>query len=912
MKRLYDMKRLYGIWAVEAVIAGAFVLSSLAAAVSCTAGPAPKSPALEQKDAPKTYATVTKDVQVIAGPVRFYRKPGALYLEVPTQLLDQPLGFAAIRVTSAGDGAPRGRQIDTQLVSWQRRGDHLVLNKHNVRFRAVPESDTERALRDTFPGSPVFSAPLLPLRDAPSKLVVEASGLFGPDLAEIVPEAARFEVVKDGALLTQLKGFSDNVVARVTYRLRERKDKRSDSRAERRRSPLARFAVPKRLADRRFTSMVVDYHFYRLADDGFVGREADERIGAFLLPFKDYSRVDDRDSLFRYLAIRWDVRKADPQAQLSDPVRPIVFTMDRSIPKKWRPLVRQGALWWNAAFERIGIRNAVQVLDPPEDPNWDPADIRHSVIYWNYGDDLLFSGFAGPTLVDPRNGKVLSAAVHLNAEFFSFARNRYLVYAWWRAPGSRPAHSSMDWAGADGRGETWSTQRCDRSASLSSQLAFARLALQARGQARPNDEVMERFVRQAFLDLVAHEIGHALGFPHNWKASMVSSWKSVRTGEVDGATPERVMSASVMDYNPIYIGPSGAKQGDFTLTALGPYDHLAVEYVYKPLAGKAAEVAEKLDRIAARAEIQPGLAYDGGELNAIDPTSNSDDLGDDPLAFADQRLSILRKEVLPRLAELVLAEGRDYNLLRQALDAVVFSVAMDYIDISARHVGGQILLRRRANSQASPKAGPPPIRPVPAADQRRALDVLDRHVFADGAFSFPPGLLAALKADLLPDWNYPGRYASDYDVGARMEGLYGTALATLLDPRRLARVRDNERRAAGTDKAFQLPELFERLERSAFSGVASPHADRRALQRVLVDHLSALVLERHRHAPAEVAQLAADSLRSIRTRSQRHLQAVRARGYARAHWRDLAMRVDRVLGAQVVVPPSGSLPGTGQ
>ena len=904
------MKRIYGIWAIEAVIIGAFVSLSLAAAVSCTAGPAPKSPALEKKDAPKTYASVTKDAQVVAGLVRFYRKPGALYLEVPTQLLDQPLGFAALRVTSAGDGAPRGRQIETQLVSWQRHGDHLVLNKHNVRFRAAPDSDTERALRDTFPGSPVFSAPLLSLPDAPSKLVVDASGLFGPDLAEIVPEAAGFEVAKDGSMLTHIKGFSDNVVARVSHRLRERKDMARDSRAQRRRNPIARFAVPKRLADRRFTSMVVDYHFYRLADDGFVGREADERIGTFLLPFKDYSQVDDQHSLFRYLAIRWDVRKADPQAQISDPVRPIVFTMDRSVPKKWRPLVREGALWWNAAFERIGIRNAVQVLDPPNDPNWDPADVRHSVIYWNYGDDLLFSGFAGPTLVDPRNGKVLSAAVHLNAEFFSFAQNRYLVYAWWRAPGARSAHSGMDWAGADGSGETWGTQSCDRSASLSSQLAFARLALQARGAARPNDEVMERFVRQAFLDLVAHEIGHALGFPHNWKASMVSSWKSVSAGEVDGSTPGRMMSASVMDYNPIYIAPTKVKQRDFTLTALGSYDHLAVEYVYAPLAGNAAQVAEKLDRIAAKAEIESGLAYDGGELNAIDPTSNSDDLGDDPLAFADQRLSMLRNEVLPRIAELVLAEGRDYNLLRQALDAVVFSVAMDYIDMTSRHVGGQILLRRKANSQASPKGGPPPIRPVPAADQRRALDLLDRHLFADGAFSFSPKLLAGLKADLLPDWNYPARYASDYDVGARIEGLYKTALATLLDSRRLARARDNERRAAGTGKPFELPELFERLERSAFSGVASPHADRRALQRVLVDQLSALVLERHRRAPAEVAQLAADSLRSIRTRSQRHLQAVRARGYARAHWRDLVMRIDRVLGAQVVIPASGSRPGT--
>jgi hypothetical protein len=359
-----------------------------------------------------------------------------------------------------------------------------------------------------------------------------------------------------------------------------------------------------------------------------------------------------------------------------------------------------------------------------------------------------------------------------------------------------------------------------------------------------------------------------------------------------------------MDYNPIYLAPRGAEQGDFFLQEVGAYDDLAVEYLYRPLEGLSDEEQRRvLDSIAARAETELGLVYDGGELSGIDPTSNSDDLGDDPLAFAGSRLAMLQQEVLPRLAELVLAEGHDYNLLRQALDSAIFSVAMDYIDMTARHVGGQILLRRVARPAGAPADGPPPITPIPAARQRLALDLLDRHAFADGVFGLPPETLALMKADLLPDWNYPWRYASDYSVGSRIAGLYDTTLALLLEPARLSRILDNERRLEPHDDRFTLPELFERLEQTAFSTLERPSADRRSLQRLLVGRLSGLLLEPPRGVPAEASQLSAASLRSIRRRIDTTLAAGQTLdSYTRAHLEDLARRASRALEAQVHLP----------
>ena len=130
---------------------------------------------------------------------------------------------------------------------------------------------------------------------------------------------------------------------------------------------------------------------------------------------------------------------------------------------------------------------------------------------------------------------------------------------------------------------------------------------------------------------------------------MVSDAGDVAAGNLTGRASKRPFSSSVMDYNPIYLAPRGKPQGDFFLVELGAYDDLAVEYLYRPLSPD--EEAQELDRIAARAELEPGLIYDGGELNHIDPTTNADDFGDDPLAFAEARLTLLQQEVLPFLPE---------------------------------------------------------------------------------------------------------------------------------------------------------------------------------------------------------------------------------------------------------------------
>jgi hypothetical protein len=391
-----------------------------------------------------------------------------------------------------------------------------------------------------------------------------------------------------------------------------------------------------------------------------------------------------------------------------------------------------------------------------------------------------------------------------------------------------------------------------------------------------------------------------------------------------------------MDYNPINLPPTGQPPGDYFLTRLGDYDKLAVEYLYKPLDGLSpADERKTLDAIAVRAESQPGLEFDDGTLSDIDPTSNTDDLGDDPIRFADDRLGMV-DEVMPKLAQLVLAEGHDYNVLRQALDAAIFSVSMDYFDIASRHIGGQEVLRLHHGSDAGAAggalagvngggseaavahAGGAPVRPISAATQRAALDLLDRRLFSDAAYAVGPDLLNLLKPDLEFDWNYPYRYGTSYVFESRIAYLYGTTLGTLFQAERIARVKDNECRFASGESIFTLPELFDHLTSSVMKGLEQGNisatngrsplvaSKRRTLQRIYVGLLTDLALTPEKGMPADASVLAAAQLRRIRDRARaaessptlaRSLDA-----YGRAHLADLGVRIGRVLDAKIGIP----------
>ena len=152
-----------------------------------------------------------------------------------------------------------------------------------------------------------------------------------------------------------------------------------------------------------------------MPDNDFEPRFDDPRVGYFS------TEVDDQTSTsstpYRDLIHRWDLKKKNPEAAISEPVTPITWWMENSTPLEWRETIKAAVLQWNIAFEKAGFKNAIVVKQQPDDADWDAGDIRYNVLRWTSSPQPPFGGY-GPSFVNPRTGQILGADIML--EFVHF------------------------------------------------------------------------------------------------------------------------------------------------------------------------------------------------------------------------------------------------------------------------------------------------------------------------------------------------------------------------------------------------------------------------------------------------------------------------------------------------------------
>jgi hypothetical protein len=426
-------------------------------------------------------------------PLYWDAQAGKLWLEIPR--IGQEFIYQTSLPGGMGSndiGLDRDQLGETRIVRFERSGPRVLLVQPNLMFRASSESTDERAdVADSFAQSVLWG--FTAAAESDGHLLVDATDFALHDAHGVVAalKAAkqgtfRLDGSRSALYLPNLKTFPRNseIEATLTFTGDDPGQYVEDV------TP-----TPSAITVRERQS------FIALPDPGYVPRRSDPRIGHFTTQYQDYS-TPLGTPLRQSLIWRHRLQKADPTATLSDPVKPIVYYVDRGAPEPIRSALIEGARWWNQAFEAAGYRNAFRVEVMPEGA--DPMDVRYNVIQWVHRATRGWS--MGQSIVDPRTGEIIKGAVILGS-----LRGR------------------QDWLIAEGL-----------------------LAPYKRGDEHP--DAVQKMVLARLRQLAAHEVGHTLGLAHNFIASAQG-----RASVMDYPPPEvRLTGDGHIDLSSAYATGIGA------------------------------------------------------------------------------------------------------------------------------------------------------------------------------------------------------------------------------------------------------------------------------------------------------------------------------------------------------------------
>ncbi|MDE2612385.1 MAG: zinc-dependent metalloprotease [Burkholderiales bacterium] len=831
---------------------------------------------------PPPFAEVTRDAKSTPGYLTVWAKDDKTWIEIPAERLDQPMFFAASFASGLGVSSllPGLMPVD-QVVVLRRVGHSVQMVARNLHARAPEGTPLARAVAESYSDSLLAAAPLAAAPHPERKsLLVDAMALLGGDLAGLqthLEASFRMPYGLDRGNSSVERTRVTNDAASLTLRLHFAVPKLPAPPVFAPGAPPPNPAAlpnpPRVVPDPRSFFLSLAYTFAPLPATPMRVRLADQRVGYFTEDFVDFGDEFAGDRRTHYIK-RWRLEKKDPTAAISEPKEPIRVVLDRNIPEKWRDIVRAGVLEWNQAFERAGWRNALAVEQQPADADWSTLDGAHLIAVRWFAMEGPGAIAVGPRQADPRSGEILRAAVIIPENWVRFER--------------------LSLADTEPRLPAAAANECSYATDMLEQSGFGLELLELRGAIEPDSLEARRYVAASLKETVTHEIGHALGLRHNFKASTGITAAQLRD---PAFTQAHGTANSVMDYVPPNTPLEREAVADYFMPGLGAYDFWAIEYGYREFAP--ADEKAGLAALAARSASDKALGYATDEDTVIgDPLVNRFDLSDDPLAYAERQLA-LGRELWTRTQARALPADDDFTVYRRNLQRGLNRFGLS-VPLLSNYVGGLYTTRALAGADQAL------ITPVPAAKQRAALEVLLGEVFASTSFRFEPQFMSRLGTDQFDRLRGAGPSGTDFSLPTVVLSIQRSALDTLMSDAVALRLADAEDKVADPKTLLSYAELQQRLAAAVWSELdaKAPQIDllRRNLQREHLKRLAAGLLRPASPVAADVRAVHRLVAQQLEARLKTALAARNWSATARAHLADSQAALAEAMRASVVKP----------
>ncbi|MEX0944093.1 MAG: zinc-dependent metalloprotease [Balneolaceae bacterium] len=629
-------------------------------------------------------------------------------------------------------------------------------------------------------------------------------------------------------------------------------------------SPYPTGSTSSAVTDNRSVTIKFQHSFIEIPDNDFQPRYDDPRVGFFTTQQDD--RVSVSATPYRDLIHRWNLVKKDPNAELSEPVEPIVWWIENTTPHEFRETIKEAALAWNEAFEAAGFINAVEVNVQPDDADWESGDIRYNVLRWTSSPIPPFGGY-GPSFVNPRTGQILGSDVMLEWVFFSNQMRSEDIY-----DGFSLSEISVS--------EAMDPHFCSFGNFMQQNNQFGMNVLHLM-DADVDD--LEGFQNEALTMLILHELGHTFGLNHNMQASTLHSPEDIHSRELADTIG---LTGSVMDYSAVNVNRDRDNQGRFYDIKPGPYDIWAIEFGYsQALADEEAET-ERLNQILSRST-EPDLAFgnDADDMRSpnggIDPRVMIGDMSDDPVAYGVERIELVRELKDGIVEKFGTREGQSYQELRNAYMTLMGQYGTQ-TGVMTRQIGG--VYRDRAF--IGQDGGSTPFIPVPVDKQKEAMNFLSEYLFAPDAFDASHEVYSYLQMQRRGFGFFGG--GEDPKIHDQVLSMQRNALNHLLNQNTLKRLTDS--RVYGNN--YDVAEMVSDLTTAIFDADARGNVVtfRQNLQVEYINRLIA-VLESDNHD--HIAKSAAlYNLQNVRTMMDNKGNVNRE---TRAHTAHINLLIDKAL-----------------